>query len=77
MLDKSLLRDFVLSTQDPVTGGLSKHSTGRPDGLHTFLALSGLSLLEVEEELSPVVPALNITERAYRHLQALRLRGVS
>merc|ERR1719347_1593611 len=39
-----LARQFVLSTQDPVTGGLAKWVDTVPDPLHTYLGLSGLAI---------------------------------
>ncbi|KAF2359125.1 PFTB repeat [Trinorchestia longiramus] len=73
MLDKPLLQQFVLSTQDPLTGGLSKHSNGQPDGMHTFLGLSGLAVLGLHDELNKVDPALNITLRAKSHWKSLKM----
>lgn len=64
-------RKFVLSTQDPVTGGLAKWVDNNPDALHTYLGLSGLSLAG-EPSLEPVDPALNISCRALKHLKSLQ-----
>lgn len=64
-------RKFVLSTQDPVIGGLAKWPDNSPDPLHTYLGLSGLSLAG-EPSLEPVDPALNISCRALKHLQSLQ-----
>ncbi|XP_037793002.1 geranylgeranyl transferase type-1 subunit beta-like [Penaeus monodon] len=70
LLDISALRQFVLSTQDPITGGLAKYPDTPPDGLHTYLGISGLALLE-QDELRTIDPALNITQRALKHLHTL------
>ncbi|XP_039291534.1 geranylgeranyl transferase type-1 subunit beta isoform X2 [Nilaparvata lugens] len=63
-------RSFVMSTQHDVAGGFSKFVNTVPDPLHTYLGLSGLSLMG-EKGLLQIHPALNITERAYSHLQRL------
>ncbi|KAB7495316.1 Geranylgeranyl transferase type-1 subunit beta [Armadillidium nasatum] len=73
-VDKKLLVNFVLSTQDPITGGLGKYIGVNPDGMHTYLGLSGLSLIEnnsLDFELNPVEPSLNISKRAFKHLRDL------
>lgn len=63
-------RSFVLSTQSPITGGFSKYPDHSPDPLHTYLGLCGLSLIG-EPGLSPIFPALNMSQRAYDHLANL------
>ena len=55
--------DFVLSTQDGITGGLAKWPELSPDPLHTYLGLAGLALAPFAG-LRPVDPQLNITKRA-------------
>ena len=75
LVDSPALRDFVLSTQDPIIGGMGKYSSSKPDGLHTFLSISGLSLLGLDDELLPVHPAINVTERAVRHWKTLDMEG--
>ena len=65
-----LARQFVLSTQDPVTGGLAKWTDTVPDPLHTYLGLSGLAIAG-EQGLLAVDPALNISTRAANHLASL------
>lgn len=70
LLDTTALRQFVLSTQDPITGGLAKYPNANPDGLHTYLGISGLSLLR-KDNLKPVDPALNISQQALSHLHQL------
>ena len=64
-------RQFVLGTQDPVTGGLAKWPDTQCDPLHTYLGLSGLAIAG-EEGLSPMEPALNITVRAATRLAQLQ-----
>ncbi|KAK0070374.1 geranylgeranyl transferase type-1 subunit beta [Biomphalaria pfeifferi] len=69
--DVTLNRSFVLSTQSPVTGGFSKYPDHVPDPLHSYLGLCGLSLIG-EPGLSPIFPALNLSQRAYDHLSNLQ-----
>merc|ERR1719370_2713379 len=61
--DPEASRKFVLSTQDPVTGGLAKWTDTQTDPLHTYLGLSGLAIAG-EQGLLAVDPALNISTRA-------------
>lgn len=70
MIDYQENRDYILSTQDPITGGLSKWVNTTPDPLHTYMGLCGLSLMKCDG-LSEVHPALNITQRAHEHLDQL------
>ncbi len=55
--------DFVLETQDPLTGGLAKWVDNSTDPLHTYLGLGGLALAGWPE-LRPFNPAINVTERS-------------
>ena len=61
---------YVLSTQDPITGGLAKWPDLTPDPLHSYLGLSGLGLGNYPE-LRPVDAELNITLRARQFLDQL------
>lgn len=63
-------RAFVLGTQDTVVGGFAKFQYVVADPLHTYLGLSGLSLLG-EPNLCPMYAALNVSRRAYAHLQEI------
>jgi len=69
--DTTASRTFVLSTQDPLTGGLAKWADTQPDPLHTYLGLSGLSI-GGEEGLGEVDPALNISMRARKFLDQVQ-----
>ena len=62
--------DFVLSTQDPIAGGLAKWPELTPDPLHTYLGLAGLALVP-HSDLEQVDPELNITVRSRKYLQIL------
>ncbi|XP_075238392.1 geranylgeranyl transferase type-1 subunit beta [Lycorma delicatula] len=63
-------RSYILSTQDSIVGGFAKWVDSIPDPLHTYLGLSGLSLLG-EEGLLEVDPRLNISKRALKHLEQI------
>ena len=54
---------YVLSTQDPIVGGLAKWPELPPDPIHTYLGLSGLCLGKYQD-LRPVDAELNISQRA-------------
>jgi len=71
LIDYPAMRSFVLSTQDPVTGGLAKWVDTQPDPLHTYLGLSGLGLND-EEGVAGVEPSLNISLRARAHLERIQ-----
>jgi len=71
MCDKEASRLFVLSTQDPVTGGLAKWVDTQTDPLHTYLGLSGLGL-QGESGVLEVDPALNISKRTKLWLEKLQ-----
>lgn len=61
-------KTFVLSTQDNLYGGLSKWVDTVSDPLHTYMGLSGISLMNCDD-LEEVMPLLNISKRAYAHLK--------
>jgi len=71
MCDKESSRQFVLSTQDPVTGGLAKWPDTQTDPLHTYLGLSGLGI-QGEDGVLEVDPALNISKRTKQWLDKLQ-----
>ena len=62
--------NYVLSTQDGITGGLAKWPENMPDPMHTYLGLAGLSIASYSD-LLPVDPELNITKRARAFLTTL------
>lgn len=70
MVDYQQNKNYILSTQDPVVGGLSKWVDTTPDPLHTYMGLCGLSLMKFEGLLE-VHPALNVSQRAHEHLRNL------
>ncbi|XP_050543420.1 geranylgeranyl transferase type-1 subunit beta [Daktulosphaira vitifoliae] len=70
-INKEKNKDFVLNNANFLTGGFSKDMDSIPDPMHTCLSLCGLSLVEMEG-LSPINPALNITERATNHLKQIQ-----
>lgn len=65
--------EYVLLTQDKVTGGFSKWVDSSADPLHTYLGLAGLSLMKCDG-LNEVFPGLNMSYRAYEWLQAVQDR---
>ncbi|XP_037081061.1 geranylgeranyl transferase type-1 subunit beta-like [Pollicipes pollicipes] len=67
------LRQFVYSTQEPITGGLSKWPGHGADPLHTYLGVSGLSLAD-QPGLKAVHPALNISRDAVAVLRRAQAR---
>ena len=70
LTDTKASRRFVLSTQDPVIGGMAKWIDSGVDPLHTYMGLSGLSL-QGEEGVGKVDPCLNISLRAKHWLESL------
>ncbi|XP_043226586.1 geranylgeranyl transferase type-1 subunit beta-like [Amphibalanus amphitrite] len=68
-----LLREFVYSAQDPITGGLSKWPGHGADPLHTYLGISGLSLAG-QEGLKPIHAALNVSADAVEVLRRAQAR---
>uniref|UniRef100_A0A1B6I2N9 Geranylgeranyl transferase type-1 subunit beta n=1 Tax=Homalodisca liturata TaxID=320908 RepID=A0A1B6I2N9_9HEMI len=71
MVDFDKNRDYVMSTQYATTGGFSKWPDSYADPMHTYLGLSGLSLMG-EPGLSEMNAALNITQRAATHLKTVQ-----
>lgn len=63
-------RAYILATQNPVLGGFSKWPGVTTDPFHTYFGLCGLSFL-FTEHIQPLMPALNISMRAYGHVKAL------
>ncbi|EFA75351.1 hypothetical protein PPL_11428 [Heterostelium album PN500] len=63
VVDQMLLRGFIYSAQDPNIGGIAKIPQNMPDLLHSYMSLSGLTLLN-EPNLRPLNPSLGISQRA-------------
>ncbi|XP_039272013.2 geranylgeranyl transferase type-1 subunit beta-like [Styela clava] len=61
---------YIISTQDSVIGGFGKWPQSHPDALHGYMGLCGLSMMGMHN-LSPINPALNITQRASDHMFSL------
>lgn len=73
-ISEKALRTFVMMTEGSATGGFSKWINYPPDPLHSYLALAGMSLLEIGRDefgLKEVVPMLNVTKRVVDHLHKL------
>jgi geranylgeranyl transferase type-1 subunit beta len=61
---------FSMVCQNKDIGGICKQPNTYPDILHTYMAISGLSLIGYEPDLiRPIVPSLGITKRAAQGLQ--------
>uniref|UniRef100_UPI00398F1308 geranylgeranyl transferase type-1 subunit beta n=1 Tax=Pristiophorus japonicus TaxID=55135 RepID=UPI00398F1308 len=63
-------RNYILSTQDRIVGGFAKWPDSHPDALHAYFGVCGLSLIG-ESGVCKVHPALNMSIRAFQHLQHL------
>ncbi|XP_043566978.1 geranylgeranyl transferase type-1 subunit beta [Chiloscyllium plagiosum] len=63
-------RNYILSTQDHIVGGFAKWPDSHPDALHAYFGVCGLSLIG-ESGVCKVHPALNMSIRAFQHLQHL------
>uniref|UniRef100_T1J3U5 Geranylgeranyl transferase type-1 subunit beta n=1 Tax=Strigamia maritima TaxID=126957 RepID=T1J3U5_STRMM len=67
MVDFVECREYVLSTQGLISGGLAKWPDASADPIHTYLGICGLALMG-EEGLRKSFPALNISDKAAKHL---------
>ena len=63
LVDRQGTADFSGRCQSLHLGGYSKFPGGRPDPLHSYMGLAGLSLIG-HPDLQPLDPALNISQRA-------------
>ncbi|XP_065911025.1 geranylgeranyl transferase type-1 subunit beta-like [Dysidea avara] len=70
MVEKTMNKQYVYSTQGAFTGGFAKQPDSFPDPLHSYLGLCGLSL-GGDPSLQPICPTLNITQRAAEWLSSL------
>ncbi|KAJ3399349.1 Geranylgeranyl transferase type-1 subunit beta [Chytriomyces hyalinus] len=66
-VDADANRAFLETTVSK-SGGFSKVPDCNADPLHSYMGLAGLSVAQ-EPGLLPLVPSLNLTERAVRHLK--------
>jgi len=76
MIDYKQNREYMMSTQFPTAGGFSKWPDSYADPMHTYLALSGLSLMG-EPDLQEMNAALNISQRAAAHLKSVQEQWAS
>ena len=74
--DRARNVDFILSNQNPLTGGIGKSDNTYPDPLHTFMGIAGLSLVNYEG-LSQINPALTMSEKAVSHLKSIQANWCS
>uniref|UniRef100_A0A7E4V684 Geranylgeranyl transferase type I subunit beta n=1 Tax=Panagrellus redivivus TaxID=6233 RepID=A0A7E4V684_PANRE len=74
LVDTEALRSFILECEDTTHGGFCKTIDSEvSDVLHTYFGLAALSIFN-EPTLSPMYPALNVSMRAYEHLENLKRR---
>ena len=71
LISQQELIEFLYSTENAMTGGFSKWPDCNSDPLHSYMALSGLSLLG-HPGLRPVDVALNISKESADRLKVLR-----
>lgn len=64
-------RNYILDTQDTLSGGFSKWPASTTDPFHTYFGLCGLSFLK-EPGLAEVMPSLNITMKSFHKLLKLQ-----
>ncbi|CAB3384577.1 Hypothetical predicted protein [Cloeon dipterum] len=69
--DKKKNREFILSTQQNLTGGFSKWPDNTSDPLHTYFGLCGLSLMG-EPGLKEIDCALNMSVDAAKRLEQIQ-----
>eukprot|EP00842_Homolaphlyctis_polyrhiza_P004175 jgi/Hompol1/4759/HPOL_001841-RA len=70
-VNKDLLFSFMDSTHHATMGGHAKLPYQYPDLMHSYLGLAGLSIAKAMD-LAPIIPALNISERAYAHWRSTK-----
>lgn len=74
LVNTETLRNFLLECQDITIGGFCKYTDAESsDVLHTYFGIAALSIFN-EPLLRPIFPALNISMRAFEHLQKLKAR---
>ncbi|KAE9551992.1 hypothetical protein FO519_004790 [Halicephalobus sp. NKZ332] len=72
LVNTETLRGFLLECQDTSIGGFCKYTDAESsDVLHTYFGIAALSIFN-EPLLKPIFPALNISMRAFEHLQNLK-----
>ncbi|KAH7637905.1 geranylgeranyl transferase type-1 subunit beta-like protein [Dermatophagoides farinae] len=72
-IDDQLHSEFLSTTFDYDGGGFGKYPDTSSDVLHTYFGLAALSLrvynrINTEMDVQSIYPALNISQRAYKHL---------
>ncbi|KRG03379.1 geranylgeranyl transferase type-1 subunit beta [Drosophila mojavensis] len=73
LTDYAQNREYIMSTQNNLIGGFAKWPKSTPDPFHTYLGLCGLAFIG-EPGLNAVMPSLNISMAAYKHLNQLHER---
>lgn len=70
LTDAAENRQYIMSTQEKLTGGFSKWPGSLADPFHSYFGICGLSFLE-EPGVSPIDPCLNISQRSYERMKRL------
>ncbi|XP_017858512.1 PREDICTED: geranylgeranyl transferase type-1 subunit beta isoform X1 [Drosophila arizonae] len=73
LTDYAQNREYIMSTENNLIGGFAKWPKSTPDPFHTYLGLCGLAFIG-EPGLNAVMPSLNISMAAYKHLNQLHER---
>ncbi|XP_027196291.2 geranylgeranyl transferase type-1 subunit beta [Dermatophagoides pteronyssinus] len=78
-INDQLHSEFLSTTFDNDTGGFGKFPDTSPDVLHTYFGLAALSLrvlnqISTEIYVQSIYPALNISQRAYKHLCSIHTK---
>ena len=63
--------DFILQCQAPLLGGFSKVPDARPDPLHTYFGIAGLSLMN-HQGTQPMEASLNLSKTAHKRLKLIQ-----
>jgi len=70
LTDMNSNREFILETQDAITGGFAKWPGHTPDALHAYFGVCGLSLLG-EPGVEPMHASLNVSMRIADRIHTL------
>lgn len=74
LIDRASTRDFLYATQRERTGGFAKtESAPRPDPLHAYYGVCGLSLIE-EEGVKPLHATLGCSQEVWKRLVSAGVR---
>lgn len=63
-------REYIMTTQNLITGGFAKQVDNSSDALHTYFGLCGLSLMN-EKGLKKIMPSLAISLQTAERLKSI------